>query len=508
MIWACLIALVIVAMARSFGASERVMTQAAYVAREPACTVFRDRRGPNAAHDRKFLARCQHLATNMKRHMVCCTLLSMEGKTRSLSQPRAASPITERRGQEPAQPSAPSPLPDMASDLDLMIDFSPHDNGSTQAHEDVFDSQAGVNFGSLDPLCTQAADNLSLVEFSMLPYFPEAVHSAPQPQHRRTPSDSTLRGTNPPSQGEANLDAVDLDREGRRTNHTPDRQAAVSILDSRPASVSRPYHKGRNISSLQRASPQTSRLSIEPLTSWMRRLSELNVELHQHMLSIPPTRPEHCGWKNQDIRRVPPNTRTMHQGQPLHIDRTLQLSQKYTEILTDALPLPRNRRGDDLHTPALRLDPASQLLVLSSFMCLVDSYDRILQNIREWVQLRLKKGSCIPDGCCLLPEIAIGAYRLPESSATRPLVLVCLIEIAAMQAHDAFSSLTKPVNGHASLRRGSAIDPTELESSVGATDSVLEISLQAILAREEATLDLIRGVWKLAIYCAKMWPDM
>ncbi|XPS73967.1 hypothetical protein M3J09_006095 [Ascochyta lentis] len=405
----------------------------------------------------------------------------------------------EQGNQESAQPFNPSPLPlpDMTSDLDLGLDFSPLENDLTHLHEDTFDAQVDARFGNLDPPFNQATGNLSPAEFDMLPYFPEATASAAQSCVRRASRESTLRGPKPLSRGDPNVDIADPNPEDRRTNRTPDRQERFQQLDGRPASASRPRSKRADMGSLEMSIPQTTMLSVEHLTSWIRRLSELSIELHHHMLSIPLTKAERSGRKEQGTSRDPQNTKAMHQGQQVHVDRTLELSQQYTKVLVEAIPSSKSHQGRGVHAPALRLDLASQLLVLSGFMCLVDSYDRILRHIREWIQSRSKTGSCIPEGYCLMPELAIGAHRLPESSSARPLVLVCLIETAVMQTHGAVSHLLKSPIGYASPRRGSIITPTECDAG-GETGGVAMISLQAITAREEATLELIQDVWKLA----------
>jgi hypothetical protein len=250
--------------------------------------------------------------------------------------------------------------------------------------------------------------------------------------------------------------------------------------------------------SSQRVFHQMTRLNVEFLTSWTRRLSELNLQLQQHMLSIPPTVPEHCERNVQDLSQASQSTKAMNQNQRLQVDRTLGLSQKYTEILVDALPSPKSHQVGGFHVPVLRLDSASQLLVLSGFMSLVDAYDKTLQHIRDWVQFRPKTGLCIPGDCCLMPELAIGAHRLPETSSARPLILLCLIETAVMQTHSAVSHLLMPPGDCASSRRCSIVVPSDFTAS-SRTGSTAIISLQAITAREEATLDHVQDIWKLAI---------
>ena len=329
----------------------------------------------------------------------------------------------------------------------------------------------------------------------MLPFFTEAPPPEAPQNSGRASRGSVVRGSNAPSRGDVNTETIELDQQYRRVSRTPERQTTGSVFEGRPASSS--YQSRRNdLSSPKRLPSRTIKSDDELLSSWVHRLAELNVELHQHMLSIPPTKLGSCGRKNDNIG-APQNTNAIPQDRRLQVDRTLELSYKFIRILTNAIPSSRNHQRDGIHTPTRRLDSGSSLLVLSGFMCLVDAYDKSLHHIEESIQLRSEADSSTPSKCCVMPEVAIGVHSLPVPSPARPIILACLIETVVMQTHGAVCHLIKPSSDYDNSRRGSIAALAERSASSDLGD-LAAIQLQAVTAREEATLELAQDVWKLA----------
>lgn len=364
----------------------------------------------------------------------------------------------------------------------------------TNQHEAALATQVEPQFDSLDPALTQAPGDLSSVDFDMLPFFTDEPPPCASPNNESASRGSSIRGPYIASRVSVDTDAMGLDQGHRTVSRTSDRQATGRVIGRELASL---HHqsKSNERGSPRRAPTRATRPTGERLFSWVHRLSELNVELHQHMLSIPQAELQD-GKRTYDNLQAIQNTEATSRARRLHIDRTLELSYKFIDILTKAVSPPKSHRSDSLCTPNIRLNSSSTLLVLSGFMCLADTYDRSLQQIKQSIRLRSKSASAAST-CCVLPEVAIGIHRLPVSSPARTIILACLIETAVMQAHGAVCRLITPSNDDDRSRR--ACIPSPNESSAGRDSSDLAmILIQAVTTREEATVDLAQDVWKLA----------
>ncbi|KND88287.1 hypothetical protein TOPH_07099 [Tolypocladium ophioglossoides CBS 100239] len=244
---------------------------------------------------------------------------------------------------------------------------------------------------------------------------------------------------------------------------------------------------------------KTTKQAVEPvMTSWIRKLSDINVELHQHMLSIPPIGVGQSTWTSNG-----PNS-TRH-DEELAVDRTFKLSHQFMEILNDIFSRFKTRQAyTGPTTDTLALDQPSQLLVLSSYLCLVESYDKILRHIKTWTEVRFKMGVSTSDEHfpIQLPGLAIGSFKLPTSSSTQPLVLTCTIESMIMHMHNLVSEMMTPTNtGNGTTRVSNTAAGDQGTSGGDGLSSVAKVTLQAIRAKEDSTTELIHVVWKLALRC-------
>lgn len=119
---------------------------------------------------------------------------------------------------------------------------------------------------------------------------------------------------------------------------------------------------------------QTSRPIVDPvLTSWIRKLSDINMELHQHMLSILPIEVGQFTWANtKDKRKVNGSTFTQH-ARELAVDRTLELSHQYTEVLNDIFSQFKTRQECTGPTIPARIRPTftAACLIQLSMSCRV-----------------------------------------------------------------------------------------------------------------------------------------
>jgi hypothetical protein len=239
---------------------------------------------------------------------------------------------------------------------------------------------------------------------------------------------------------------------------------------------------------------RASNLDTDPDT-FIRKLSNINVDLHRHLRSMPPVEVQ------QNTRGAPRDRRTSNsfgsapRGKELLVDRAFQLSHHYTETLNDLL-----YAGST--TAAIASDQPSQLLVLSSYLCLVELYDKILQHIKAFTEVQLKMGVFTSDErfSIQMPNLTIGCFELPTSSSTQSLVLTCIIEAMMLQIHDLVSEMTKSAGSSDGTAKTSDATPAENDvSSDDGLSSVAKITLQAINAKESSTLELINAVRRLAL---------
>ncbi|KAL4864304.1 hypothetical protein BDV12DRAFT_15505 [Aspergillus spectabilis] len=251
-------------------------------------------------------------------------------------------------------------------------------------------------------------------------------------------------------------------------------------------------------------------------TSWIRRLSDANVQLHQHMHSIPVV------GTGQMQKAQGSGSRNSLNSMELPVDSTFKLSDQYTGLLTSiCAQLELYRSCNDTQTLAqLALDQPSQLLVLSSYMCLLASYDKLLQHIKAWLDVRLKMGvrgtaitlddnensSCFPTR---LPSLVVGSFELSKTSSIQSLVLTCIMKTNVMHMHSLIGEIMRPVSnnitGAASKTAASGPLAAEKRALNGVADAggglstVAKVTLQAIEANEDSTLQLVDTVSKLAL---------
>ncbi|CAG8889914.1 unnamed protein product [Penicillium egyptiacum] len=261
-----------------------------------------------------------------------------------------------------------------------------------------------------------------------------------------------------------------------------------------------------------RASNNIQETHHSNMSSWIRQLSNSNLQLHQHMHSIPMVEPEKDGQRDssEDFLTCPDGETQ------LPVDRTFKLSSQYTELLTSICSRLEScrSRNDTQGLARLVLDQSSQLLVLSSYMCLLQSYDKILQHIKAWLEVRLKmgvRGSALNlkegEGSSYLltqlPGLAVGTFEFSKTSSVSSLVLMCIVETNIMQMHSLISECMRPASKDVpGSSRSSGAEKCSMSRVAAMGDglsSVAKVTLQAIEANEDSILQLVHGVSKLAL---------
>ncbi|KAL4994085.1 putative C6 finger transcription factor [Aspergillus recurvatus] len=357
------------------------------------------------------------------------------------------------------------------------------------------------NQGASDELC-----DFSLPT-TMHPSFPSSYH------RRRVSLDRNMSPQHGQQQGMDDV-MVDLDQVGGKSKSSDGRDSGYGNELSPSDLLRSPYADAQDSDSELLDNQRGHEEPSGSISSWIRRLSDTNVHLHQHMHSIPVVGTGQLA-QGSGSRNAP-------SSMELPVDSTFSLSSQYTDLLTTiCAQLDSRRSSDDAQTLAqLALDQPSQLLVLSSYMCLLASYDKILQHIKAWLEVRLKmgvKGSATAldggeGGFCFpirLPSLAVGSFELPRTSSTQPLVLICIMETNMMHMHSLIREIMRPestdATGSASRAAASGPPAAEKRPMNGVADAgemlstVATVTLQAIKANEDSILHLVNTVSKLAL---------
>ncbi|KAJ0414056.1 hypothetical protein BJY00DRAFT_321335 [Aspergillus carlsbadensis] len=229
-------------------------------------------------------------------------------------------------------------------------------------------------------------------------------------------------------------------------------------------------------------------------SSWIRKLSDANIQLHQHLHSIPV-----ASTKPKSEKR---GSRISASPIELPVDSTFELASQYTTLLASIYS--HLEPGD---RPKVSLDQPSQLLVLSSYMSLLESYDRILQHIKAWLEARLSmkaQGSLVildgDDFLLRLPSVAVGSFELPKTSSIHSVVLTCIMRTNMMQIRSLITEIMMP--GSKSIIGRISTDKRSVSGLAETGDrlsTVAKATLHAIEAIEDSTLQLVHIVSKLAL---------
>ncbi|KAL8928311.1 MAG: hypothetical protein Q9172_000995 [Xanthocarpia lactea] len=444
------------------------------------------------------------------------------------SAPRV-NPDTEQSSNEVPEEFGPSPISflDFPSDLDLDLDLSSF--RSEIGHPfDAHDLESGMDVATMPSHYSsqQFARELSQVRMGQSEQgrpaeLPTAFHSTVQSLHMSPSSASTLLPPYPeaPSNNSRsrscfgrNMTTKSLDCQSR------DESIALTAFDQQEGGTAlnpgtensgtdcchkqlvstRPPSTHCEIPSPYKREQQITKPIVDPvLASWIRKLANFSAELHLHLLSIPP------------VQLESPNS-TQH-DQEIAVDSTIQLSNQYMDILHDILSQFKTSRAHSGSTTVVGvLDQPSQLLILTGYLCLAESYDKIVQHIKRWTEVRSKLGdstSIEHHFPIQLPSLAIGAFKLSTSSPSHPLVLTCIIEAMIMQIRDLIGEMTKPVHSRNGTTKVSISPAGEQGTITGdGLSGVAKITLQAIRAKEDSIMKLIHRVCRLALRCGGPSP--
>ena len=383
----------------------------------------------------------------------------------------------------------------LQSDMDLGTTQSPHSNPDQPPRDRSVVQRPEQEHQSELHGASQDSYSLSSSASTLLSPCPEAP--AKRPRHQLSLARNvTQRSLYCQSQEEANAHVMNFDQDEGPSLITDSEGTGPDSGYGKSAS-SRPQSTRSDIQGSYNMGQKTTNPIVDTVvTSWIRDLSDINVELHQHILSIPSPEVEQSPWTSTKGRRTTNIPNSAQHDQELPADRTFNLSLQYTEILNNILSRLKARQAySGPTTAALASDQQPpQLLVLSGYLYLVESYGKILQHIKSWTEVRLKMGLSTSDEYfpIQLPGLAIGSFKMPTPSPTRPLVLVCIIKAMIVHIHDLISEMMgmpNPAAGEQGADGGNGLS------------GVAQVMLQAIRAKEDSIMKLLHGVWSLALRC-------
>ncbi|EHK42445.1 hypothetical protein TRIATDRAFT_319874 [Trichoderma atroviride IMI 206040] len=233
------------------------------------------------------------------------------------------------------------------------------------------------------------------------------------------------------------------------------------------------------------------------LMAWIAKISQLNIGLHQNLHSIPPIGVWQECWTNP----AGPNAARLNDEKDLAIDRTLQLSHQYVQVMNHVFSYfhSTDKIKENVSATLSPLGDPPQLLVLSCYSCLIETYDKILQHIEACAKIRLEMDASVAEAYTpiALPGLNIGTFEIAPSSTLKVVILLHIMEAMMAQVRRLVSEMTKPsdengtMSGGLTAKTGNDNDPT----------SITRVSMQGIRAKEKAIVELINTVRDLAAQC-------
>ncbi|KAK9772060.1 hypothetical protein SCAR479_11223 [Seiridium cardinale] len=212
----------------------------------------------------------------------------------------------------------------------------------------------------------------------------------------------------------------------------------------------------------------------------VQQLSELGLELYDFAASMPSL----STWDH-------PGEYNSLKGKEFALDRVLEISQQFIETLDRLFPKLSKGNNDAAVQPFF--DQPCQLVVLSSYLRIIEIYHVILEHIAACARLKRTMSVSNPvseDRFIHLPSFAVGSFTMDSSSTTQVLVLVHIIEVMMTQSRHLIQCM---------VNSGKERDAPSMDQDQQRTrkPTAGEIALEGLRSTEEATLRMVETVRKL-----------
>ncbi|KAI1203069.1 hypothetical protein F5X97DRAFT_157364 [Nemania serpens] len=220
------------------------------------------------------------------------------------------------------------------------------------------------------------------------------------------------------------------------------------------------------------------------LPALVSQLSDLNSRLHRHMLSVPP----YTSWKSGTLVLSASSNPESLSDSEFALDQTFSLSQELAELLSQIFPTTTSPGAED--TLSQELDSPSELLILTSYLYLVEIYDKILRHMHICAQAHKRVGAAEAAARqpLRLPDLSVGSFAISSSSTSTGVVILLLMQAMLGPVRIAIDEMTQQAQGQMS-------EAGENDSSGRITRTTRE----AIREKEQSMLDRFATVTQLAL---------
>ncbi|GKT66227.1 fungal transcriptional regulatory protein [Colletotrichum tofieldiae] len=299
----------------------------------------------------------------------------------------------------------------------------------------------------------------------------DAIAHSWSPVHSTT-SDSVFASPMAPETGQASRAYLgspssyrQLSRSSKLHDSTPQRKSKKRIRQRARQIMLRPYAGGQGSSTEE----------------WMPRITEVNSRLFE-LSSDLPLQTDSSEEPGRSSMVSTPDDGSSTTG-PFPIDEMFKLSRHFADILAEMSPQTEvgSPASDDGNSQLARRlnslsDPATCLFVLSTYVRLLDMYQKVFSCIHSELA-QLESGNLFQSW--KLPGVTVGSFAVDSTPSLQMSLTIQLAEEFLLQMRRATASLDPALRSDGSPA-GKAPDATSLFSGV------VDVSFQALKRQEES----------------------
>lgn len=218
----------------------------------------------------------------------------------------------------------------------------------------------------------------------------------------------------------------------------------------------------------------------------MRKMNDFNITLMRYLQVIPIVRP---GDDAEELLAAP--------GAKCPVDEVFLLTEQFIQV-TKGFRTSSSLNTNSSLSGSTSLDAASQMIVLSTYLRLIDTYSRILQHVLLHCQQRRDRpkstdsssgdaGRIVTPQKSTLLEWSIGSFSLSSRSNIQQLFMLQLVETMLTQCRTVMGDITSEKANPGPNENGDCFG----EPSLGI---IPDLAMQAIRTREDATMHLVQQI--------------
>lgn len=234
------------------------------------------------------------------------------------------------------------------------------------------------------------------------------------------------------------------------------------------------------------------------MTYWAERVTMMNVEFTRHLQTIPQLHLTPENAHNETECEIPTGLSTPSKTH--NSDRTFHLSESFIDLLSAMCsklpPLQQDPTAKKHNLSAfLCLDEASHLVIFSTYLRLLEVHEAIFRYLLICLVHKREDTPAGAGSCFYLPKLTIGSFSLAQTSETRPLLFVNLMESLLARARNLMHRIASGRVGSGQTRKGSTCGSTQKDHP-GSLPPIIEpdLAMQAMRARETAILNLVERI--------------